>query len=51
MLGARAHSRLPAKKKAWEMSMMGFRPQISATEPHTGVTAVLPRMNAPPTQM
>lgn len=33
------------------MSMIGLRPHISATEPQTGVTAVLPRINAPPTQM
>lgn len=51
MSGASAHSRLPAKKKACAMSMMGLRPQMSATEPHTGVTVVLPRMKAPPTQM
>lgn len=68
MLGARAQRRLPAKKKAWAISMIGLRPQMlrrtvslprlnceepaaySATVPQIGVTAVLARVKAPPTQ-
>ena len=49
--GASAQSRLPAKKTAAAISMIGFRPQISATDPQTGVMAVLARMKALPIQM
>lgn len=49
--GASAQSRLPAKKTATAISMIGFRPQISATDPQTGVMAVLARMKALPIQM
>jgi len=51
MCGASAQSRLPARKTATAISMIGFRPQISATDPQTGVMAVLARMKALPTQM
>ena len=49
--GASAQSRLPAKKTATAISTVGFRPQISATDPQTGVMAVLARMKALPIQM
>ena len=48
--GASAHNRLPARKNAMDNSMMGLRPQMSATDPHTGVMAVLARTKALPIQ-
>lgn len=51
MCGASAQSKLPARNTATAISIIGFRPQISATEPQTGVLAVFARTKALPTQM
>lgn len=43
-----AHIRLPAKNMMTDISMMGFRPQMSDTAPHIGVLTVCARMKALP---
>lgn len=48
--GAKAQSRVPARKIVKAISIIGFRPQISATDPQTGAMAVLARMKAVPIQ-
>lgn len=48
--GAKAQIRLPPRKIVNAISMIGFRPQMSATVPQTGAMAVLARMKAVPIQ-